>query len=712
MAREYRPRWYAVHDDSIDAMAAIKGEDGAYSTYIGSVGDITVDGQALYESTVEQAGTISAGETALHRSEVLAADKISAGEAALSNSDMKRVIVYGTIEAPVLDEDTYGAVVLADRIDVDEYTDDILALTNDPDDGFPTYDGDLEEVAGELREDENRFLGLQVYQPDLPDTVDYKTLDELENQYRQYLGDTSRDDIYPGLIDKYDALRDDELGTLLQDLERVDGDKHYLGLNEFGRLFQDLPGVAQDQLLSNLRAGDDELGVYFTEIGDHVVYAPDDETVIDHLTGALGSNGGLPGLDPMLVDSPYHDHLVKAFDAYSDELDALTALSRTVTGNDPELSTVDRVKQWEYQRQHGHGRNIDQDELEAMLEKEIASKLPAYTVQLAEHAKKHSIANWYETITGETIPVDEVDTVPDHLEHLQELVEDDKTYLENAKRVADRFPDYLSWDSDFAQHTQHLINVLIEDENNVETAERLLEEGNDIYQHPANQEWMDQNGYDTDELTGLEVTYHPSMDDITAYIDEQEPYVLETIALAQKKGRNIEDLKQLLDAPELFTYDPDKDLEETMENLPELAESLYRTMREKTENAYEEGQLPDRLHAEIAEPLDALNMGTHFDTCLSADGMNNWSTVANAADVNKQVVYLKNEDDTVIGRQLIGFNEDGTLSTFRPYRHVPGLEIYLQKFTEQYADQVGRDIEHQNKNVETLVADDWYDEII
>lgn len=70
------------------------------------------------------------------------------------------------------------------------------------------------------------------------------------------------------------------------------------------------------------------------------------------------------------------------------------------------------------------------------------------------------------------------------------------------------------------------------------------------------------------------------------------------------------------------------------------------------------------------EPLEILQMGNLFDTCLSTGSLNDFSTIANAIEVNKRVIYLKNSQGVVIGRKLIAVVEGqgrAALIGFRSY---------------------------------------------
>ncbi|MCJ7680900.1 MAG: hypothetical protein MUP70_09270 [Candidatus Aminicenantes bacterium] len=61
------------------------------------------------------------------------------------------------------------------------------------------------------------------------------------------------------------------------------------------------------------------------------------------------------------------------------------------------------------------------------------------------------------------------------------------------------------------------------------------------------------------------------------------------------------------------------------------------------------------------DPLKIFHMGNLFGTCLRVGGTYDYSVVSNAVEVNKRVLYLKNERGTVIGRKLLLLRRDGTL---------------------------------------------------
>lgn len=74
------------------------------------------------------------------------------------------------------------------------------------------------------------------------------------------------------------------------------------------------------------------------------------------------------------------------------------------------------------------------------------------------------------------------------------------------------------------------------------------------------------------------------------------------------------------------------------------------------------------------DPLEVLRMGIPFDTCLSLrGGFNAASTVANALDANKRVLYLRDEGGAVLARKLVAVaDDDAHLLGYRVYVAVDG----------------------------------------
>jgi hypothetical protein len=112
-----------------------------------------------------------------------------------------------------------------------------------------------------------------------------------------------------------------------------------------------------------------------------------------------------------------------------------------------------------------------------------------------------------------------------------------------------------------------------------------------------------------------------------------------------------------------------------------------------------------------ADPLDVFVMGEHFNTCLGSDGVNFFSVVTNAADINKRVLYAHRPDGKVAGRCLFALTDGGRLLTFEPYAHDGKLEFgrIVRERALDLAARMNTEVVGTG-TVSTLVADEWYDD--
>ncbi len=68
-----------------------------------------------------------------------------------------------------------------------------------------------------------------------------------------------------------------------------------------------------------------------------------------------------------------------------------------------------------------------------------------------------------------------------------------------------------------------------------------------------------------------------------------------------------------------------------------------------------------------SDPLEVLQMGSLFGTCLSAGRFNAHAAVAAAVEANKRVLYVKDAAGRVLGRQLLALTPAGELIGFTAY---------------------------------------------
>lgn len=123
-----------------------------------------------------------------------------------------------------------------------------------------------------------------------------------------------------------------------------------------------------------------------------------------------------------------------------------------------------------------------------------------------------------------------------------------------------------------------------------------------------------------------------------------------------------------------------------------------------------------RVHLHLErDPIRILQMGNYFDTCLSFGGYNAFSTVANACELNKRVIYACDESGRVVGRKLIGINEAGELVGFRTYsalsdeRSNDQLRTIVWHYVHTFARQCRLRLAEEG-SIPLLFAEDWYDD--
>jgi hypothetical protein len=122
---------------------------------------------------------------------------------------------------------------------------------------------------------------------------------------------------------------------------------------------------------------------------------------------------------------------------------------------------------------------------------------------------------------------------------------------------------------------------------------------------------------------------------------------------------------------------------------------------------------PDGRPLELAlcsDPLEVFAMGAHFETCLSPGGGNFFSVLANAADLNKRVLYAR-RGDRVVGRCLLAVTDSFAILTFNPYCHERAVDFaaIARTFALELAARMRTRVAPYGA-VRLLVARDWYDD--
>ena len=110
------------------------------------------------------------------------------------------------------------------------------------------------------------------------------------------------------------------------------------------------------------------------------------------------------------------------------------------------------------------------------------------------------------------------------------------------------------------------------------------------------------------------------------------------------------------------------------------------------------------------DPLELLEMGSHFKTCLSPGSCNYFSVFAILADVNKRVLYARDADGRIVGRCVLALTAAGGIVTFHPYAN--GLKDFrgaVREFVSDLAQAMRTEVLPRGE-IPCLVAPDWYDD--
>lgn len=114
-------------------------------------------------------------------------------------------------------------------------------------------------------------------------------------------------------------------------------------------------------------------------------------------------------------------------------------------------------------------------------------------------------------------------------------------------------------------------------------------------------------------------------------------------------------------------------------------------------------------------PLEALKLGTYVGSCLGLGGSFAYSAAAVVLDINKQVVYARDERGAVVGRQLLAISEDDHLVCYWVYPLSAEDEIgrAFAEFDHQFASTLGlpllqpRGTEYE---IAHILSHDWWDD--
>ena len=108
-------------------------------------------------------------------------------------------------------------------------------------------------------------------------------------------------------------------------------------------------------------------------------------------------------------------------------------------------------------------------------------------------------------------------------------------------------------------------------------------------------------------------------------------------------------------------------------------------------------------------PLEDLLMGQRFHTCLALDGCNAHAAVANAAELNKRVLWVEREGQ-VVARKLVVLDDQGGLLGFALYGDWdPRRQLAADLLARELAQAAGAHLKDQSE-VDLALFAQWYND--
>ena len=116
--------------------------------------------------------------------------------------------------------------------------------------------------------------------------------------------------------------------------------------------------------------------------------------------------------------------------------------------------------------------------------------------------------------------------------------------------------------------------------------------------------------------------------------------------------------------------------------------------------------------------LEALKMGTYVGSCLGLGGGFEFSAAAAVLDINKQIIYARDKDGNVIGRQLLALTEDEKMVCFNVYPS--GVDDDILNLFREYDRKIAAavsvkiykedDENEEGYTIDNVMSEDWWDD--
>jgi len=113
-------------------------------------------------------------------------------------------------------------------------------------------------------------------------------------------------------------------------------------------------------------------------------------------------------------------------------------------------------------------------------------------------------------------------------------------------------------------------------------------------------------------------------------------------------------------------------------------------------------------------PLEVLKLGTYVGSCLGLGGIMTDSAVAVMLDINKQVLYARDEKGVVLARQLIAISKEDKLVAFEVYpQSTPSrIKALFQAYDQHFANRLGINLlfSADEYEIESILSEYWWDD--
>jgi len=121
------------------------------------------------------------------------------------------------------------------------------------------------------------------------------------------------------------------------------------------------------------------------------------------------------------------------------------------------------------------------------------------------------------------------------------------------------------------------------------------------------------------------------------------------------------------------------------------------------------------------DSLEALKLGTYVGSCLGLGGSFAFSAAAIVLDINKQVLYARNSQGSVVGRQVVTYSAEEELVCFEiyPRKEDNELEALFADYDHRFAAALNipifvsrreQDEEDREYEIDLILANGWWDD--